>query len=126
MDSLSQLALGAACSVAVMGRRTAVWKAALWGGIAGTLPDLDALVDLGDAVRIIVGDNGGGLPPGFDPTQQTSSLGLHIVHTLVTDDLKGTLSMHSVWPDNAADGSIAAPVGAQAVVTFPKRSLPAE
>jgi inner membrane protein len=51
MDSLSQLALGAACSVAVMGRRTAVWKAALWGGLAGTLPDLDALIDLGDAVR---------------------------------------------------------------------------
>lgn len=50
MDSLSQLALGAACSVAVMGRRTAVWKAALWGGIAGTLPDLDALIDFGDAV----------------------------------------------------------------------------
>ena len=43
MDSISQLALGAAVSVAVMGRRTAVWKAALWGGIAGTLPDLDAL-----------------------------------------------------------------------------------
>ena len=51
MDSLSQLALGAACSVAVMGRRTAVWKAALWGGLAGTLPDLDALIDFGDAVR---------------------------------------------------------------------------
>jgi inner membrane protein len=50
MDSLSQLALGAACSVAVMGRQTAVWKAALWGGIAGTLPDLDALIDFGDAV----------------------------------------------------------------------------
>ncbi len=50
MDSLSQLALGAACSVAIMGRRTAVWKAALWGGIAGTLPDLDALIDFGDAV----------------------------------------------------------------------------
>ena len=84
------------------------------------------LDDLGDAVRVIVGDNGGGLPPGFDPAQQTSSLGLHIVHTLVTDDLKGSLIMHSVWPENAADGSIAAPVGAQAVVTFPKRSLPAE
>lgn len=34
-----------------MGRRTAVWKAALWGGICGTLPDLDALLDFGDAVR---------------------------------------------------------------------------
>ena len=51
MDSLSQLALGAAIGVAVMGRRTAVWKAALWGGIAGTLPDLDAFIDHGDAVR---------------------------------------------------------------------------
>lgn len=50
MDSLSQLVLGAACGVAVMGRRTAVWKAALWGGIAGTLPDLDVLYDFGNAV----------------------------------------------------------------------------
>ena len=28
-----------------LGRRTAVWKAALWGGICGTLPDLDALIE---------------------------------------------------------------------------------
>ena len=51
MDSLTQLALGAAVGVAVMGRRTAVWKAALWGGIAGTLPDLDVLIDHGDDLR---------------------------------------------------------------------------
>ncbi|WP_062191720.1 metal-dependent hydrolase [Caldimonas taiwanensis] len=51
MDSVSQLALGAAVGLAVMGRRTARWKAALWGGIAGTLPDLDVLIDFGDAVR---------------------------------------------------------------------------
>ena len=51
MDSLTQLVLGAACGVAVMGRRTAVWKAALWGGICGTLPDLDAFIDFGDPVR---------------------------------------------------------------------------
>lgn len=50
MDSLTQVALGAAVGIAVMGRRTAVWKAALWGGVCGTLPDLDALVDYGDAV----------------------------------------------------------------------------
>ncbi len=50
MDSLSQVALGAAVGVAVMGRRTAVWKAALWGGVCGTLPDLDAFIDHGDAV----------------------------------------------------------------------------
>jgi inner membrane protein len=34
-----------------MGRRTAVWKAVLWGGIAGTLPDLDVLIDHGDPLR---------------------------------------------------------------------------
>ena len=54
MDSLSQFALGAAVGVAVMGRRTAVWKAALWGGVCGTLPDLDALVDHGDPVLNMV------------------------------------------------------------------------
>ncbi|MBL8380058.1 MAG: metal-dependent hydrolase [Burkholderiales bacterium] len=54
MDSVSQFALGAAVGVAAMGRRTAVWKAALWGGVAGTLPDLDVLIDQGDAVRNMV------------------------------------------------------------------------
>ncbi len=54
MDSVSQLVLGSAIGVAVMGRRTAVWKAALWGGIAGTLPDLDALIDFGDPVRNMI------------------------------------------------------------------------
>lgn len=50
MDSVSQLALGAAVGVAVMGRRTAVWKAALWGGVCGTLPDLDSFIEHGDPV----------------------------------------------------------------------------
>jgi inner membrane protein len=54
MDSVSQLALGAAVGMAVMGRRTAVWKAALWGGVAGTLPDLDVLIDHGDPIRNMV------------------------------------------------------------------------
>jgi inner membrane protein len=54
MDSLSQIALGAAVSVAVMGRRTAVWKTALWGAVAGTLPDLDVLIDQGDVIRNMV------------------------------------------------------------------------
>jgi inner membrane protein len=54
MDSLSQIALGAAVGVAVMGRRTAVWKAAAWGAVAGTLPDLDVLIDHGDPIRNMV------------------------------------------------------------------------
>jgi inner membrane protein len=50
MDSLTQIALGSAVGVAVMGRRTAVWKAALWGAVGGTLPDLDAFINHGNAV----------------------------------------------------------------------------
>lgn len=54
MDSVSQIALGAAVGVATMGRRTAVWKAALWGAVAGTLPDLDVLIDHGDPISNMV------------------------------------------------------------------------
>jgi inner membrane protein len=54
MDSVTQLVLGAAVAISTLGRRTALWKAALWGGIAGTLPDLDALVNHGDAILNMV------------------------------------------------------------------------
>lgn len=54
MDSLTQAALGAAVAVGVMQRRTAVWKAALWGAVGGTLPDLDVLVDHGDPILNMV------------------------------------------------------------------------
>jgi inner membrane protein len=54
MDSVSQLALGAAIGVAVMGRRTALWKSAMWGAVAGTLPDLDVFIDHGDAIANMV------------------------------------------------------------------------
>ena len=54
MDSVSQMALGAAVGVAAMGRRTAVWKAAAWGAVAGTLPDLDVLIDHGNPIHDMV------------------------------------------------------------------------
>jgi inner membrane protein len=54
MDSLTQAALGAAVAVGVMQRRTAAWKAALWGAVGGTLPDLDVLVDHGDPILNMV------------------------------------------------------------------------
>jgi len=54
MDSVSQIALGAAVGVAVMGRRTALWKAAAWGAVAGTLPDLDVFIDHGDPISNMV------------------------------------------------------------------------
>jgi len=50
MDSITQIALGAAVGESVLGRRIGN-KAMLWGAIVGTLPDLDVFVPLGDVVR---------------------------------------------------------------------------
>lgn len=58
MDSVSQIALGSALAIATMGRRTAVWKAALWGALAGTLPDLDVFIDHGNALANMVNHRG--------------------------------------------------------------------
>ena len=58
MDSVSQIALGSALAIATLGRRTAVWKAALWGAVAGTLPDLDVLIDHGNALANMVNHRG--------------------------------------------------------------------
>ena len=49
MDSLTQLVLGAAVGEAAMGRKVGN-KAVAWGAFAGTLPDLDVFIPLGDAV----------------------------------------------------------------------------
>ena len=49
MDSLTQIALGAAVGEAVLGHRVGR-KAALWGAICGTFPDLDVLIPFGDPV----------------------------------------------------------------------------
>jgi inner membrane protein len=43
MDSLTQIVLGAAVAEAVAGRKMGA-KAALWGAIAGTIPDLDVFL----------------------------------------------------------------------------------
>ena len=50
MDSLTQLTLGAAVGEAVLGRKVGR-KAALWGAVCGTLPDLDVFVPFGDPVK---------------------------------------------------------------------------
>ena len=50
MDSITQLALGAAVGEAAAGRQVGR-RALLWGAIAGTLPDLDVFIPFGDAVR---------------------------------------------------------------------------
>jgi len=50
VDSLTQAALGAAVGTAVLGRRAGP-KAAIWGAVCGTLPDLDVLWTHGDPVK---------------------------------------------------------------------------
>lgn len=50
MDSVTQIALGAAVGEAVLGRKVGN-RAMLWGAVCGTLPDLDVFIPLGDAVR---------------------------------------------------------------------------
>lgn len=49
MDSLTQIVLGASVGEAVLGHKVGR-KAALWGAICGTIPDLDVFIPLGDAV----------------------------------------------------------------------------
>ena len=49
MDSVTQLVFGAAVGEAAIGRH-AGRRALAWGAVAGTLPDLDVFVPLGDAV----------------------------------------------------------------------------
>jgi inner membrane protein len=50
MDSITQIALGAAVGEVVLGRKVGR-PALLWGAGCGLLPDLDVLIPLGDAVR---------------------------------------------------------------------------
>ena len=94
------------------------------------------LADEGDNAKIIVEDDGDGLPDNFDPAHG-ESLGLQIVHTLVTDDLKGKLEMVSyeeVEPaaengvDEQGDTDSLQPrmrSGTRAIVTIPKQPLKA-
>ena len=49
MDSVTQIALGAAVGETVMNNKVGR-KASLWGAILGTLPDLDVFIPFGDPV----------------------------------------------------------------------------
>ncbi len=54
MDSLTQFLLGAAVGTAVLGRRVGPRKAAVVGGLLGTLPDLDVVVPFEDPIDAFV------------------------------------------------------------------------
>lgn len=69
----------------------------------------------GDAV-IEIADDGEGLPPNFD-LDRSSSLGLHIVQTLVREDLKGTFELGGTTTNDR---------GVRAVVRFPRLPVPKE
>ncbi len=68
--------------------------------------------DHGNAIGLIVHDDGHGLPPNFS-LEHVDSLGLRIVQMLVTQDLKGTFDLQS---DH----------GVSAIVHFPKIPLAME
>jgi two-component sensor histidine kinase/PAS domain-containing protein len=68
--------------------------------------------DHGDAVGLIVHDDGRALPPDFS-LDRVDSLGLRIVQMLVTQDLKGQIDLQS---DH----------GVSAIVRFPKMALGGE
>lgn len=57
MDSITQAALGAAIGGVVLGRRLGR-KAVLIGAVLGTLPDLDVVIDYGDAVANVTEHRG--------------------------------------------------------------------
>ncbi len=58
MDSVTQFALGAAVGTAVLGRRIGIRRAALTGGLLGSLPDLDVFFPNGDPVERFVSHRG--------------------------------------------------------------------
>ena len=83
------------------------------------------LEDLGDRVHLMVEDDGLGLPADFQPTQ-SRSLGLQIINTLVTDDLKGQLAFEAAKTATSGEESEDECRGTRVIVTFPKRSAMAE
>ncbi|MCB0044960.1 MAG: sensor histidine kinase [Caldilineaceae bacterium] len=80
------------------------------------------LTDLGGAVRITVTDDGLGVPANFD-LASSESLGLQIVRTLVTDDLKGEMTITTVERTAEPSDRERFLTGTCAMVTFPKRAL---
>lgn len=58
MDSITQFALGACVGVAVLGRKMSPGRAALTGGVLGTLPDLDVFLTHDDPIESFVRHRG--------------------------------------------------------------------
>ena len=72
MDSLTQFALGAGIGVAVLGRRIGPRRAAIAGGLLGSVPDLDVLYPFDDPV---VGGSNGASAEADEDTRRTGGRG---------------------------------------------------
>ncbi|MGW0070711.1 sensor histidine kinase, partial [Streptosporangium sandarakinum] len=72
---------------------TELLQNAVQHGFANRPGRLQVIVSRGDErLRVVVSDDGRGLPEGFDP-ESTTSLGLQIVRTLVVGELAGRLAI---------------------------------
>ena len=80
------------------------------------------LTDLGDHAQLVIQNNGNDLPANF-ALDDSPSLGLQIIRTLVTDDLKGQLVIEPAKADLTDEVAITPISGTRAVIKFPKRSL---
>jgi two-component sensor histidine kinase len=63
-------------------------------------------------LEIVVGDDGRGLPPGFD-IETSDRLGLQIVRTLMSAELDGSLEMRD-GADGGTDVVVRVPIGRRA------------
>ena len=66
------------------------------------------------SVHVVIQDSGPGFPPGFDP-ERDAHIGLQLVHTLVTHDLRGAVTF-SNRTDEVAEKT---PYGARVEIIFP-------
>lgn len=90
MDSLTQLAFGAACGEAILGKKVGR-KALIWGGVLGTLPDLDVFIPLGSPVDDFVYHR------GFSHSLFLLALLSPLIAKLITTVHKDTKQLYAKW-----------------------------
>ena len=90
MDSLTQLVFGAACGEAILGKKVGR-KALIWGGVLGTLPDLDVFLPLGSPVDDFVSHR------GFSHSLFLLALLSPLIAKLITTIHKDTKQLYAKW-----------------------------
>ena len=103
MDIVTQIALGAAVGEATLGRKVG-WRAPVWGGLCGLLPDLDVLWPFADPVS------------AFTWHRYTHALAVLVLATLIVAWLALTLVIKA-HVDRVAGDSL--PAGVTGYLTTP-------